>query len=214
MVIDADLKTHIVEGEQCQWHDRTHSSPVSCDEGSLTAWIPQIHIQTAHLRPHPRLLHQLQCPPQSRIRRLLQSVSPDLPQDSPLSPATFSSGTIKGEGETAAWTADLVSTWDESTSARRMTLSSDILHKLMEERGQWAITWWIYNFIHEIHYYFNLYHDRFVCQQWRHHYKSSSFFQGQIEETNSNFPHSQNSFLDLFTSYHLLLNRQILDLSS
>ena len=31
-----------------------------------------------------------------------------------------------------------------------------------------VITWWIYNFIHEIHYYPNFYHDRFVCQEWGH----------------------------------------------
>ena len=43
----------------------------------------------------------------------------------------------------------------------------------------------------------------------RHH-----IFQGYIEESNSNFPHPQNSLLDLFTSYHFPLYRQILDLSS
>ena len=60
---------------------------------------------------------------------------------SPLSPATFSSGTTKEEGETAAWTADLLSAWDELTSARKMTLSSDILHKLIGRT--WLISFYM-----------------------------------------------------------------------
>ena len=60
---------------------------------------------------------------------------------SPLSPATFSSGTTKGEGETAAWTADLLSAWDELTSARKLTLSSDILHKLIGRT--WLISYYM-----------------------------------------------------------------------
>ena len=37
MVTDEDLKTHIVEGERCQRHPRTLSSPVSYDVGALRA---------------------------------------------------------------------------------------------------------------------------------------------------------------------------------
>ena len=66
MVIDEDLETHIVEGERCQGHPRTHSSQVSCHEGSLRVSIPQTHIQRhqlrprhqQHQRPHPRPPHR------------------------------------------------------------------------------------------------------------------------------------------------------------
>ena len=51
MVKDEGLKTHTVEGERCQRHPRTLSSPVSCDEGSLRAWIPQTRIQRPQTRP-------------------------------------------------------------------------------------------------------------------------------------------------------------------
>ena len=150
MVFDGDLKTHIVEGERCHRHPRTHSSWVSCDEGSLRGWIPRTRTQKdqlrprhqQHRRPRPRPPHQLQCLPQLHTRRLLQLVPPDLPQDSPrLSPATSSSGTTTGEGEKAAWTADLVSTWDELTSARKMTLSSDIFYELL--RRTWLMSYYM-----------------------------------------------------------------------
>ena len=148
MLIDEDLKTHIMEGERSQRHPRTLSSPVSCDEGSLRALIPQTRIQRPqprprhqqHQLPHPRPPHQPQCPPMSRTRRLLQLVPLDLPQDSPrLSPATFSSGTTKWERETAAGTADLLSAWGNLISARKMTLSSDILPNLI--RRTWPISY-------------------------------------------------------------------------
>ena len=91
MVNDEVLETHIVEGERCQRHPRTLSSPVSCDEGSLRARIPQTRIQRRqprprhqqHQRPHFRPRHQLQCPPPSRTHHLPQLVPLDLPQDSP-----------------------------------------------------------------------------------------------------------------------------------
>ena len=60
---------------------------------------------------------------------------------SPLYPVTFSSGTSKEGGETSAWTADFLSSWDELTSARKMTLSSYILWKLI--RRTWLISYYM-----------------------------------------------------------------------
>ena len=137
MVNDEDLKTHIMEGERCQRHPWTHSSSqVSFDEGFLRAWNPQTRTQRPQLRqrhqqhqqPHLRPPHLPPCQPMSRThtyfiwsiwtshRALLAS----------LSPAIFSSGTSKVEGETAVWTADLLSPWHELISSSRMTLFSDI----------------------------------------------------------------------------------------
>ena len=54
--------------------------------------------------------------PASVLHTPLTSVCPSGPPTGlspPLSPATFSSGTAKGEGEAAVWTADLLSARDE-----------------------------------------------------------------------------------------------------
>ena len=135
MVIDEDLKTHIVEGERCQQHPRTLSSPVSCDEGSLRAWTPQTRTQRLqprqrhqqHQRPHLRPPHLPPCPPLSCTHRLLHLVPMNLPQDSPRLPLQQISlrGHQKGR-ETAAWTTDLQSVWDKLVSSSKMRISSDI----------------------------------------------------------------------------------------
>ena len=72
------------------------------------------------------------------------SIGPSRPPaglSSPLSPATLSSKTTTGEGEPTAWTADLLSTWDELISARKMTLSSDIFYELL--RRTWLISYYM-----------------------------------------------------------------------
>ena len=51
--------------------------------------------------------------------------------------SNFSSGTSKGEGETAARTIELVSAWDELISSRKMTLTSDMFRNSI--RRTWLI---------------------------------------------------------------------------
>ena len=62
------------------------------------------------------------------------------------------------------------------------------------------MTWWIYNFIHKIHYYFNFYYDQFVCQQWRH---------------NNNFKDTlrKETRIFLFFEFHSLICFQVINFS-
>ena len=74
MVTVEDLRTHIVEGEWCQRHPRTHSSwRVSLNAKFLPAWNPQLRTQRPqprqrhqhHQRPHLRPPHMPPCQPPS-----------------------------------------------------------------------------------------------------------------------------------------------------
>ena len=151
MIIDDDLKTHIVEGERRQMtpsdtffpsllrrrisesvnpsdsypESPTSSTPPTTSTSSSSSFASaSVPASVSHTPP--------------------TSIGPSRPPtglSSPLSPVTFSSGTTKWEGETAAWTADLLSTWDELISARKMTLSSDILRELF--RRTWLISYYM-----------------------------------------------------------------------
>ena len=76
--------------------------------------------------------------PTSVLQTLLLSIGPSgllFGLNSHLSPAIFSSGPSKGEGETAARTTDSVSAWDELMSLSWKKLFLTIFKIELEDRG-------------------------------------------------------------------------------
>ena len=140
MVSIEDLETHILEGERCHntlghillgkslstkdFWQREDLTLVSRDLNLVNTtnninFLVLVLVLHICLRTSFRLAHtaQISRSPRTSHKTLLAS----------LSPATFSFGTSKGEGETAARTTNLVFAWDELMSSSTMKLSSDML---------------------------------------------------------------------------------------
>ena len=140
-------KILIVQGVRCQRRPPAHFFlKVSFDEKSLRAWFSQNpsrnskHINATNKTKvtvlHVRLCVRLRL---AHIAFCYWSTWSFHRLSSPLFPVTFCSGTSKRKWETAAWTIDALSAWDEAMSSSRMTLFSDVFAVQLEEFGYYMV---------------------------------------------------------------------------
>ena len=150
MQIDEELKTHIVEGERCpsdtpsdtsfftSLFRRSISESVnpsdSYPETPTSSAQPTTSTSSSSSSTSASVLAPVSHTPPTSVGPSEHPTG----LSSPLSlRAKFSSGTSKGEGETAAPTNDFLSAWDRQISSSKMTLYSDILRNSI--RRTWLV---------------------------------------------------------------------------